>query len=149
MGRLDVQIRHGGGGGSEWGAVIALVLFIVLAVAGGVGHKALASAAHGVAPAITAVMWTLAAVVILAATAGVGYAVVRIRGAVRVARARRAIPPPAITVTPVDPRAGYLPPGTGRPAIDAPRAARPWPLPDGREESRPRIGGDSDEHRRR
>lgn len=146
MGRLDVQVRHGGGGGGESGAVIALIAFIVLATARGVGHKALTGVAHAVGTAVEVIMWTLAAVVILAVTAGITYAALRIRAAV--VRARRAISPPVITITPEDPRARYVSPGgTGRPAIDAPRPARSWPLPGWWEEIRPRIGGD-DEHRR-
>jgi hypothetical protein len=137
------------GGGGESGSVIALIAFIVLAIAGGVGHKALTGALHTVATAFEVIVWTVAGVVILAAAAGVAYVVLRIRTAVRAARERRAVPPPVITITPEGHGARYLPPsGTDRPAIDAPHSARSWPLPGWWAEIRPRIGGDDDEHRR-
>jgi hypothetical protein len=67
------------GGGGESGSVIALIAFIVLAIAGGVGHKALTGALHTVATAFEVIVWTVAGVVILAAAAGVAYVVLRIR----------------------------------------------------------------------
>ena len=147
MGRLDVQIRHGGSGGGESGAVIALIAFIVLAIAGGAGHKALTGVLHTVATAVEVIMWTVAGVLILAAAAGVTYVALRARAAVRGTRDRRAVPPPVITITPDDPGARPLP-SADRPAIDAPHAVRSWPLPGWWAEIRPRIGGDDDEHRR-
>jgi hypothetical protein len=142
MGRLDVQIRHGGDGGSGW--VIALIALVVLAAAGGAARTALTAAAHVMATAVEVVMWTLAAVVILAAVAGVTYAALRIRAAVRSARDRRAVPPPVIRITPERPGAGYFPPQSSRPALGAPREARSWPLPGWWEEIRPQAGRDDE-----
>jgi hypothetical protein len=144
MGRLDVEIRHGGGGDS--GAVIALIVLIVLAIAGGVGHKAVTGALHTLATVVEVIAWTLATVLILATVTGAVYAAFRIRRAVLAARARRAITPQVITLTP---DSGYLPPpDTARPAIGSPPVPRAWPLPGWWAEVRPRIGSDDDEHRR-
>src|ERR1700722_17570943 len=146
MGQLDVHIRHGNGGGP--GPVIALIALAVLAAAGGAAHEALSSAVHVLAIVLDVILWTLGSAVILAAAAGVTYAVVRIRRAVLTTRASSAVPPSVITVTPEGPTTRYLPPDrAGRPAIEAPRTTGSWPLPGWWEEVRPRIGGD-DQHRR-
>jgi hypothetical protein len=140
MGRLDIQIRHGHHGGGESGAVIALIALIVLAIAGGVGHKAISGAMHDVMIAVEVVAWTLAAVVILATAAGVTWAALRVRGAVRAARARRA-DAPVITISPDR----YRVAGADRPALDTPRH-RPagWPLPGRYDQIRPNAGHDDD-----
>jgi hypothetical protein len=141
MGRLDVQIRHGHDGGG-WGAVAALIVFIVLAI-GGAAHKQLAEAAHVVATIVEVVAWTLATTVILTVAAGLTWVAVKVRRALR-ARARRttatviSVTPdrPGVTVRPVD--------AAGRPAIDRPRPAGSWPLPGWWVEIRPRVGRDDD-----
>jgi len=146
MGRLEVNIRHGGDGGRA--AVIVLIVLIVLAIAGGAGHKALTRAAHDVLTVVEVTAWVIAGLAGAAVAAGAVLAGLRIRKALRAACARRAIAPPVITLTPEIPAARRLP-AAGRPALDAPHTVRTWPLPGWWEEVRPRIGGDSDEHRPR
>lgn len=132
----------GCGGGGAAGAVIALLVIIALAL-----RKTWPEIVHVVE--VTA--WTVAGVTgaVIVVTGGV----LTVR-AVRRRRTRRAMRqvPYLATVIP----AARL---TARPVID--RAARPalgqsprrqpdaWPLPGWWEGIRPRIGGDSDEHRPR
>ena len=99
--------------------------------------------------------WTLAGTASAAVLGGGVLAGIRIRRAVRAARARRTMTQPAAPVIQITPE-GYvrpLPdePGTARPALSPPARgpATAWPLPGWWEEIRPRIGGDSDEHRPR
>jgi len=139
MGRLEVNIRHGGDG--PGGAVIALILFIVLAAAGGAGHKALSSAAHDGLTVIEDVLWVLFWLVAAAAVTGAVVLGWRIRNAVRT---RRAAPPAVITIIPEHRDARPLRPD-GRPAIGPAGTARTWPLPGSRQEARPRTG--RDDHR--
>lgn len=145
MGRLDVQIRHGGDGAGPWAALAVLV---ALAVVGGAARHVIGAAAHVLAVALEVIAWTLAGAAIAAVTGGGLLAGIRIRRAVQAARARRAALP-VITITPDSPVRPL--PEAGRPAIGA-APSRPdgsWPLPGWWEEIRPRIGGDGDEHRRR
>jgi hypothetical protein len=147
MGRLDIEIRHGHHGGSEWGAVIALLAFIVLAIAGGAGHKAISGAMHDVLTAVEVAAWTLAAVVILAAAAGVTWAVLRVRRAVRAHRAIGNARPPVVYID----QNGYhrpIPADTARPALDTPRRpAGSWPLPGQWHSIRPNARHDDDRRR--
>ncbi len=153
MGRLDVHIRHGGGGDGA-GAWAALAVLVALAVVGGAARHLIATALHVVVTVLEVIAWTLAGTASAAVLAGGVLAGIRIRRAVRAARARRAVasPAPVIQITPE----GYvrpLPdePGAARPALSPPRQgpATAWPLPGWWEEIRPRIGGDGDEHRPR
>jgi hypothetical protein len=139
MGRLDVQIRHGHDGGG-WGAVVALIVFIVLAV-GGAAHKQLGAAAHTMLTVVEVAAWTMAAVVMAGAAAGLGWLAFRIRRAVRGARARR----PAAPVITLSPRQyGAVPPGDDHPALDPSRRSGSWPLPGQWGELRPHAGDDDD-----
>jgi hypothetical protein len=144
MGRLDVEIRHGHDGGGR-GAVIALIAFIVLAVAGGAGHKALTGAMHGVLTAVEVVMWTLVGLVIAAVAAGVVLTVVKIRAAVRAACARRA----AAAVIAITPDRAAVTADDERPALDAPRfrPASSGSLPGQWSQIYPPAGHDDDRRR--
>jgi hypothetical protein len=118
MGRLEIQIHHGHGHGPEgWGAVIALIAFVVLAAAGGVGHKALTGAARDVLTAVEVAAWVVGGLVATAAAVLVVLALARIRAALRRPRDGR---PPVITLTP---HRGYdaMRDGDDRPALEAPR----------------------------
>ena len=148
MGRLDVRIQHGHGGDGA-GPWAALAVLVALALVGGAARHVIGAAVHVLATVLEVIGWTLAGAVLAAVAGGGVLAGVRIRRAVQAARARRA-PPPVITITPD----GYVRPvetSADRPALDAPRpgVAGSWPLPGWWEEIRPRIGGDSDEHRSR
>lgn len=136
MGRLEVRIRHGHDSGGP--AVAALILFIIVGVAGA-AHKQLAEAGHVIMTVIEIAAWTLASAAFLAITAGVTLATVKIRRALR-ARAHR-VDATVISVTPARPGVGTGP----RTAISPPhRTAGNWPLPGWWEEIRPHIGRDDD-----
>ena len=147
MGRLDVHIQHGHGGDGA-GPWAALALLVVLAAIGGAARHLIGAVAHVLVIVLEVVGWTLAGIASAAVLTAGTVAGVRIRRAVRAARARRAAPP-IITITPQAPARPL--PDPGRAAIGAPRerAAEAWPLPGWWEEIRPRIGGDGDEHRPR
>jgi hypothetical protein len=143
MGRLDVHIRHGGGDGGPAAAVVVLLLFIA------VGLRAVwPEMVHVLEIAV----WTVAAIIGAAVTGTV--TVLTVRG-VRRYRAHRATPQVTYRAEPVIPPARLaarpVKPPAGRPALNPPwqGPARSWPLPGWWEEIRPRIGGDSDEHRPR
>jgi hypothetical protein len=123
MGRLDVHIRHGGG--PEGGPWVALAVVLVLAAAGGAARGAISAAADVLVTVLEVIGWTLAGLAGAAVLGGGALAGVRIRRAVRAARARR-VPPPVITITPHSPARPV--PGAGRPALDPPRlrAAGSW-----------------------
>jgi hypothetical protein len=146
MGRLDVRIQHGHGGDGP-GAWAALAVLIALAAAGGAARHVIGEAAHVLVTVLAVIAWTLAGAGIVAVVSGGVLAGVRIKRAVRAARARRGVPP-VIAITP-DSYARHVP-DAYRSAIDAPRgrAGGSWPLPGWWEEIRPRIGGDGDERRR-
>jgi hypothetical protein len=138
MGRLEVEIRHGhhhNGGPAQWGAVIALIVFVLLAAA---GHKEIGTLAHEV----------LTIVKIAAYTAGGAAAltvVALIAAHVRAARSERRDQRAAAAIVRPDYRIQVEPAGDGRPALDAPRRrAGGWPLPGGGENVTPR-----DDDRRR
>jgi hypothetical protein len=145
MGRLEIQIRHGHDGGG-WGAAVALILLIAFAI-GGAAHKQVTAAAHTVMTIMEIAAWTLAALVMLTAAAGLTWAGLKVRAAVR-ARARRAAP--VITLNPGHysrDAAHRLRPGAtdDRPALDPPRRIPgSWPLPGQRSEVRPQNGADDD-----
>jgi hypothetical protein len=98
------------------------------------------------------VAWTVAAVTGAGITAAVAVLTVRV---VRRRRARHTLPQASYRAEPVIPpvrlAARPVEPPAGRPALSPPRQrpAGSWPLPGWWEEIRPRIGGDSDEHRPR
>lgn len=153
MGRLDVHIRHGGGGDGA-GAWAALVALVALAVIGGAARHLIATVLHVVVTVLVVIGWTLAGIAAAAVLTGGVLAGLRIRRAVVAARVRRAVTPrsPVIYITPE----GDLRPlpdetGLARPALSPPpqASARPWPLPGWWEEIRPQIGGDDGEHRPR
>ena len=152
MGRLDVHIRHGGDGAGPWAALAVLV---VLAIAGGAARHVIGDVARVLVTVLEVIGWTLIASASAAVAGGGVLAGVRVRRAVRAARARRAMPQPAAPVIQITPE-GYvrpLPdePGAARPALGPPPRgpAGAWPLPGWWEEIRPRIGGDGNEHRPR
>jgi len=146
MGRLEVRIRHGHDSGG-WPAAAVLILLIALA-AGGAARKQVTAAAHTAMTIIEIAAWTLASLVMLAAAAGLTWAGLRIRRAVRAARARRAAP--VITLTPgcysADAtRRLQLGATDDRPALDPPgRIPGSWPLPGQWSEVRPQNGGNDD-----
>jgi hypothetical protein len=151
MGRLDVHIRHGGSGGDGLAAlVIAAVIAAALIRA---AWGTITAAFHVILTALEVIAWTLAGATMAAVLAGGVLAGLRIRNAVRVARARRAAvsaPRPVVTITPE----GHVRPlalEEDRPAIEAPRSALSagWPLPGWWDEIRPRIGGDGNDSRPR
>ena len=133
---------HCDGCGDDWGGVAAVIALVVIVAV------ALRAAWPAIISAVEIAAWTVAGItgaVILAA------GVLLTRRVVRWRRARRTFRGgPVITIA-AQPRevARPLPP-PGRPALDPPRrtGGRAWPLPGWWEEIRPRIGGDSDEHRR-
>jgi hypothetical protein len=105
------------GGPAQWGATVALIVFVVLAAA---GHKEIGAMLHVVLTVVEIAVFSVAGFAVLAA------AVVIIRARRRAAwraRARRA----PVHVSRI--RLSALA-GDDRPALDAPRprAAR-WPLP--------------------
>ncbi len=129
---------HGGGAAGGAGAVIALVVIVALA---------LRKAWPAIVSAVEITAWTVAGITGAAIVITVGVLTVRAlrRRAIRRAAAGRRSPV-VIEGTQLYPP---LPPA-GRPALGAPRPAggRAWLLPGWRDEIRPRIGGDNDEHRR-
>jgi hypothetical protein len=143
MGRLDVHIRHGGGDGGPAAAVVVLLLFIAVG---------LRSVWPEIVHAVEIAAWTVAAIIGTTITVTLTVLTVRV---VRRHRARRAIRQVTYRAEPVIPPARLaarpVGPPAARPALDRPRQgpARSWPLPGWWEEIRPRIGGDSDEHRPR
>jgi hypothetical protein len=136
MGRLEVEIRHGhhhsGGSPAQWGAVIALIVFVLLAAA---DHKEIGTLMHEV---LTIAEIAACAAAGMAALAAVAMFTVARRRAARLDRraAAAVVRPDCIRVEPA---------GDGRPALDAPRR-RPggWPLPGDWEQVTPR-----DDDRRR
>jgi hypothetical protein len=146
MGRLEVQIRHGGGGPGEWGAVVALIAFVLLA-AGGTAHKALSGVAHDVLTAVEVILWTAAGLAAVATTAGAVWIAVRLRGALRDRRASREARVPLITLSPD--RYGTVAGDGDRPALGTPRPRTPgWPLPGQWDKiTRPSAGDDDDRRR--
>jgi hypothetical protein len=126
MGRLEIQIKHHDHNPGPSGAVIALAALIVLAVAGGAGHRAL----DGIARAALAFVEIAASIVgglgVIALAVVVALAIARHRAArlrpVRVESIRLA---DAVTMRPVADTPAHL----DRPAVEAPRR-RPagWPL---------------------
>lgn len=147
MGRLDVHIRHGDGGG-ETLAVVALAIGVAAFLIHQAWHTIIAIW-HVILTILTIAAWTLAGVTGAAALTGGVLAGLRIRRAVRAHRTAGTARPPVVTITP----AGHIRPvplHAERPAaIEPPRPASSWPLPGWWAEVRPRIGGDSDEHRPR
>ena len=153
MGRLDVRIQHGHGGDGA-GPWAALAVLVALAVVGGAARHLIGTVAHVLVTVLEVIAWTLAGTASAAVLTGGVLAGIRIRRAVRAARARRAVAPPAPVIQ-------IRPEGHARPLPDRARPARPalspppqgpataWPLPGWWEEIRPRIGGDGDEHRPR
>jgi hypothetical protein len=133
--------NHGSGGGPA-AAVIALLIFIAVGI-----RAAWPQIVHAVE--ITA--YTVAAIT---GTAIVVTGTVLTVRTVRRVRARRALHQATYHVTPVIPATRLPgPPAIDRPerpALGQPPQRRPgaWPLPGWWEDIRPRIGGDSDEHRR-
>ena len=127
-------------GGGPAGAVIVLVVIIALAA-----RKAMPA----IVSAVEIAAWTVAGVAGAALVITGGVLAARV---IRGRRARRAvvyrsglvIPAYRTVIRTAGPRAE-------RPAIDPPRgqAAGSWPLPGWRDDIRPRIGGDGDEHRTR
>lgn len=79
MGRIEVNIRHGGGAGGPGGAMAVLAALIVLAVARGTAHGAATGALHALETAVEVIVWTFASAIILAVGAGVTYLGLRIR----------------------------------------------------------------------
>jgi hypothetical protein len=131
---------HGSGGPAA--AVIALLVIVALAAR---------SAWPYVVHAVEIAAWTVAGVTgaAIVITGGVLAARVARRG-----RARRAAAQVTYRVTPVIAARLIEPPAISwpeRPALGQPSQRQPgaWPLPRWREDIRPRIGGDSDEHRPR
>ena len=128
MGRLEIQIRHGGHNPRPSGAVITLAVLIVLAVAGGAGHHALDGIAHTVLTVAEIAACTVGA---LAAAA---LAVVIVLAAARARRALANRPRPVhVQSTRLDDAAVRPavddPADPGRPALDAARTRRAgWPL---------------------
>lgn len=129
MGRLEIQIKHHDHNPGPSGAVIALAVLIVLAVAGGAGHRALDGIAHTVltvAEIAGYVVGTLAAAALASVIVIAAYrarrALARRSRPVRVEGIRLA---DAVTVRPVEDTPAHL----DRPAVEAPRR-RPagWPL---------------------
>jgi hypothetical protein len=137
MGRLEIDIRHGhdhGGGPAQWGAVVALTLFVLLAAA---GHREIGAVMHEVLTIAEIAAYSAAGIAVLVVTAVV---VARTRSARR-SRARRGPVPLArpeyrVYVTPADDE---------RPALHmSRRRAAGWPLADQWDEITP---GDSDNRR--
>lgn len=131
---------HGSGGGP---AAAGIALLIIIAVA-------LRKAWPEIVRAVEITAWTvtgLAGAAILATGT-----VVTVRVARRV-RARRAAQQVAYHVTPVIPAVRLTQPPAidrpERPALGQPPQNGAWPLPGWRQDIRPRIGRDSDEHRPR
>jgi hypothetical protein len=129
MGRLEIQIRHGGHDPRPSGAVIALAVLVVLAVVGGAGRHVIDGIAHTVT-----VVAEIAAFTVGTLAAG-ALAVVIVLAAARARRALANRPRPvrvqsvrvadAVTVHPLDDDPADL----DRPALD-PARRRPsgWPL---------------------
>ena len=128
MGRLEVQIRHHDHGGGPSGAVIALAVLIVLAVAGGAGRHVASDIGHVVMTVLEVIAWVAGSLAAAALAAGIVFAAVRIRAA----RARRPRPlrvesvrlSGAATVRPAVDDAADV-----RPALDPARRRPGWPLP--------------------
>jgi hypothetical protein len=132
-----------GGGGGAAAAVIALLVIIAVGL-----REAWPTIVHVAEIAAWTVAGACGAVIVITGT------VLAVRTARRV-RARRTarqvtyratvIPPARLTRRPGIDRAA------GRPALGQPPRRQPgtWPLPGWWEDVRPRIGGDSDEHRPR
>ncbi len=115
-------------------------MFIAFAI-GGAAPRQLTAAAHAVITAVEVAAWTLAAVVMLAAAAGVTWTGVKVRAAVRAARARRA----ATVITLAPDRYRVVAADDDRPALAPPRRpAGSWPLPGQWDEIYPHAGDDDD-----
>ena len=113
--------RRGGDGAGPWAALAVLV---ALAIVGGAARHLIGDVAHVLVTVLEVIGWTLAAIASAAVAGGGVLAGVRIRRAVRAARARRAMTQPAAPVIQITPE-GYvrpLPdePGTARPALGPP-----------------------------
>jgi uncharacterized membrane protein YhaH (DUF805 family) len=116
MGRLEIEIRHGHDHGpGQWGAVVALIVFVVLAAAGA-HSKGLATFAHDLKVGAEITMAALGAAVVIALAVVVTRVAVRVRRAHRATVTRSAVP--VITVTPDH---AAIADDTERPALGAAR----------------------------
>lgn len=121
MGRLQIEVRHGGNGPAQWGAVVALIVLVVYAAA---GHHKIATMLH-----------EILSVVEIAACAAVGLGVLALALIITI-RVRRAKRRQRIAHRAAVPAAAYsctLAAETARRAIDAPRMTV-WPVPGERDE---------------
>jgi hypothetical protein len=137
MGRLEIEIRHGrdGGGPAQWGAVVALIVFVLLAAA---GHKEIGTVMHEVLTVVEITAYAAVGLLVLAVTVFI----VSRRRAVRRAHARYRYARPVTVRT--DGSIRVLD-ADETPALDAPRRRTAgWPLPGDWDEITPR-----DDDRRR
>lgn len=142
MGRLEIQVRHGGGHpAGPGGAVVALAVVVVLAAAGGAGRHALDNIAHEVLAVVEIIGCAVGGLAVVALAVVIARAVARARAA---ASARLDAPrPPVVWID----DAGHIhpvPAEAGRPALAAPRCAASWPLSGRWSEVSPDDPGTSD-----